>query len=74
MKDSIQLPKVNERKLQSKQMQTKLELKIKESINELEKEFSYEFLPYEVDNVLLGIVKTNHTSYLNQALGFDTIS
>jgi hypothetical protein len=71
--DKMQLPKVNERKQQSKIQQNALKLKIIETIQEFEKQNDYKFEPYEVDNILLEMVKRNHESYLNSKFGYDTV-
>jgi len=69
----MQLPKVNERKQQSKIQQNSLKLKIMETIQEFEKQNNYKFESYEVDNILLEMVKRNHESYLNTKFGYDTV-
>lgn len=71
--DKMQLPKVNERKQQSKIQQNSLKLKIMETIQEFEKQNNYKFESYEVDNILLEMVKRNHESYLNTKFGYDTV-
>jgi hypothetical protein len=71
--DKMQLPKVNERKQQSKIQQTSLKLELMKTIQKFEKEHDYQFESYEVDNVLLEIIKRNHESYLNTKLGYDTV-
>ena len=67
------LPKVNERKAKSNEMQLELEIKLRKMIKEFEKEKKYEFKSYEIDNVLLDLVKKNHERYLRADLGNDMI-
>lgn len=71
--DKIQLPKINKRKQQSKIQQTSLSLEIYNTIEKFEKDSGYKFEPYEVDNILLEMVKRNHESYLNTKFGYDTV-
>ena len=71
--DKMQLPKVNERKQQSKIQQTSLKLEIIKTIKRFEEENDYEFESYEVDNILLEIIKQNHESYINGKFGYDTV-
>ena len=70
--DNMRLPKINLRKQQSRVMQNLLESKIQQSIIDLEKENNYKFESYEVDNVLLDMIKNNHRSYLISQFGYDT--
>lgn len=67
------LPKINERKSQSNEMQLKLEIRLREVIRTFGEEYDYKFLSYEVDNVLLGIVKKNHELYLRSEYGNDMV-
>ena len=62
--DEIQLPKVNEKLQKSRSMQNKLALGIYKVLKDLEKENDYQFMSWEVDNVLLDIVKKNHERYI----------
>lgn len=71
--DKMQLPKVNERKQQSKIQQNALKLELMKTIQEFEKSNNYKFESYEVDNILLEMVKRNHESYLNTKFGYDTV-
>ena len=71
--DKMQLPKVNERKQQSKIQQTSLKLELMKTIEKFEKENNYQFESYEVDNILLEMVKLNHEAYLNTKFGYDTV-
>ena len=71
--DDMKLPKVNEPKEESKINQTYLRLELLKTIEKFEKENSYKFETYEVDNVLLEIIKRNHESYLNTKFGYDTV-
>ncbi|MFA5585572.1 MAG: hypothetical protein WDA02_03385 [Saccharofermentanales bacterium] len=71
--DKMQLPKVNERKQQSKIQQTSLKLELMKTIEKFEKENNYQFESYEVDNILLEMVKRNHELYLNTKFGYDTV-
>ncbi len=67
------LPKVNERKAKSNEMQLELEIKLRKTIKEFEKENDYELRSYERDNVLLNLIKKNHESYLRSDFGNDMI-
>ena len=67
------LPKINTRKHQSHEMQTELELKFRRLISQFEKEKNYEFKAYEIDNMLLNIIKKNHEAYIRNDFGSDTI-
>ncbi len=69
----MDLPKVNERKQQSKIQQNALKLELMKTIEEFEKKNNYKFESYEVDNILLEMVKRNHESYLNTKFGYDTV-
>jgi len=71
--DKMQLPKVNQRKLQSKIQQTSLKLELMKTIKKFEEKNDYQFESYEVDNILLEIIKRNHESYLNTKFGYDTV-
>jgi hypothetical protein len=71
--DDMDLPKVNERKQQSKIQQNALKLELMKTIKEFEKQNNYKFESYEVDNILLEMVKRNHESYLNTKFGYDTV-
>lgn len=71
--DEMDLPKVNERKQESKIKQTSLRLEIYKTIQKFEKDNDYKFEPYEVDNILLEMVKRNHELYLNTKFGYDTV-
>ena len=71
--DEMQLPKVNERKQQSNIQQTSLKLELIKTIEKFEKENNYQFESYEVDNILLDMIKRNHESYLNSKFGYDTV-
>ena len=69
----MDLPKVNKRKQQSKIQQNALKIEIIKTIQEFEKQNDYHFQPYEVDNILLEMVKRNQESYLNAKFGYDTV-
>ena len=71
--DNIHLPKTNPRKLDSKMKQTSLRIAIYDIIKKVEEENNYKFEPYEVDNVLLELVKRNQESYLNTKFGYDMV-
>ena len=71
--DNMKLPKVNQRKAESKRMQLELEIKFNEMIEVFEKENNYKFKIYEIDNMLLSLVKRNHESYLRTDFGNDMI-
>ena len=65
----MELPKLNERKQQSKVQQTMLKLKLMEVIDKFEEYHGYTFEPYEVDDVLLDMIKRNHEEYLKARFG-----
>lgn len=65
----MELPKLNMRKKQSKLMQTKLKLELLKLIDKFETENDYKFEAYEVDNMLLSVVKENHEGYLRAKFG-----
>ena len=69
----MNLPKLNERKSKSNIYQNKLAIEIIKTIENIEKENNYEFEPYEIDNVLLEMIKKNHKSYLRSKFGNDII-
>jgi hypothetical protein len=71
--DKMQLPKVNERKQQSKIQQTSLKLELMKTIEKFQKDNNYQFESYEVDNILLDMIKRNHESYLITKFGYDTV-
>jgi len=71
--DKMQLPKVNERKQQSKIQQTSLKLELMKTIEKFQKDNAYQFESYEVDNVLLDMIKRNHESYLITKFGYDMV-
>lgn len=71
--DKMQLPKVNERKQESNIRQTSLKLELVKTIEKYERENNYQFEPYEVDNILLDMIKRNHESYLNGKFGYDSV-
>ena len=69
--DDMQLPKVNKRKQQSNSIQKCLKNEITRVIKEMENRSGYKFESYEVDNVLLEMVKQNQEAYLNQKFGYE---
>lgn len=69
----MELPKLNKRKRQSKIHQSSLKNELLKTIERFEYGNEYKFEPYEVDNILLDIIKQNHISYLNAKFGDDTI-
>lgn len=69
----MQLPKGNERKLQSKAQQNALKKKLIQTVKEFQDQNNYEFLAYEVDNIFLEIIKEHHESYLDAKFGYDTV-
>ncbi len=71
--DKMKLPKVNERKLKSNILQNSLTVELWKAIKTFEVENDYKFDSFEVNNVLLDMVKKNHESYLNCKFGFDRI-
>jgi hypothetical protein len=71
--DEMKLPKVNKRKEQSKIQQVSLKMEIFKTIKKFEEENNYKFESYEVDNILLDMIKRNHESYLITKFGYDII-
>lgn len=71
--DEMKLPKVNQRKQQSKVICNKLENKIRKLIDDFQEENIYKFESYEIDNIFLKMIKGNHESYLRTKFGDDTI-
>lgn len=71
--DKMQLPKINKRKQRSKIQQNALYLEIAKTIEKFEKDNDYKFESYEVDNILLDMIKRNHESYLRSRFGNDTV-
>ena len=72
--NKMQLPKINGRKQKSKSYQNSLKMELLQTIAKFEEDSGYEFESYEIDNILLEIIKRNHESYLNARFGYDTIS
>ena len=62
--NKIKLPKVNERLDLAKRMSDSLELKIIESIQELEFLKNYKFETYEIDSVLSRLIKRHQDDYI----------
>lgn len=71
MLEGMQLPKINQRKQESRQACLQLRIDIRKSIEKLEKDIDYEFLSYEIDSVLLEMIQDNHRSYLKHKFGAD---
>ena len=69
----MKLPKVNIRKQESREHQFTLYGKIRETIANYQNETKYEFETYEIDNVLLEMIKRHHEGYLNVKFGTDAI-
>ena len=69
----MELPKVNIRKQESREHQFGLIVKLRETIANYQKENKYEFETYEIDNVLLEMIKRHHESYLTVKFGTDAI-
>lgn len=69
--DEMQLPKVNERKDESRSHQDALRVILRLAIRNFENDTNYKFEPYEIDNVLLDMVKRSHESYLTSKFGND---
>ena len=67
------LPTANERKSKSNEMQLELEIKFRKMIKAFEEENKYEFECYEIDNMLLKVIKNNHERYLRNKFGDDMI-
>jgi len=65
------LPKVNEKRQLSQELQMTLKNEIHEAIRKIEKSNNYEFEVFEVDYVLLDMVKSHHTMYLNMKFKTD---
>jgi len=65
------LPAINMRKQESKQQQLSLKLEILKTIQKFEEKEEYEFESYEIDNMLLEMIKRNHESYLTEKFGTD---
>ncbi len=61
----IKLPKVNEQRQLSQSLQFELKNAIHQSIRKIERVNNYEFEVFEVDWVLLDMIKSHHTMYLN---------
>jgi len=71
--DNMPLPQVNERRQESTIQQRKLRIMIEESIEKYQIDNSYRFEKYEIDNVLLEIVKRRHESYIRVKFGNETL-
>lgn len=71
--NKMKLPKVNERKQQSKIQQNALKYQLIKTIEQFQQDNNYKFEPYEVDNILLEMIKRNHESYLTTKFGYDTV-
>lgn len=56
---------VNDKRQESKIQQNALAIELLKTIERFEKESKYQFEVYEVDNVLLDIVKRNHEEYIH---------
>ena len=67
--DEMQLPKENERRSKSNNLQSHLKAEIIDTIMKFQSKSNYTFESYEVDNVLLSIVQRHHESYLDQKFG-----
>jgi hypothetical protein len=67
------MPKLNMRKHTSSIQQKALNIELLKTIELFEKTNEYEFLSYEIDNVLLDIVKKRHEIYLLAEFGHTTI-
>lgn len=67
------LPKLNKRKHESIIKQNELSCKLFRFIEQFEKENNYKFESYEIDNVLLNIIKNNHEYYIRAKFGNDLI-
>lgn len=67
----MKLPKVNQRKQMSYDNQTNLRIQINQLIREYQKENNYTFETYEIDNVLLDIVKSRHVNYIQTKFSED---
>lgn len=58
------LPKVNEAEAESEEKRIQLELKLRNTISQFERDNNYKFQLFELDNVLLSILKKNCEMYL----------
>ncbi len=61
------LPKTDSRKAESESMQIELQRKFLELIKDIEKQNNYKFKSFEIDNMLLSVIKKNHEAYLHTA-------
>ena len=58
------LPKINEAEADSEEKRIQLELQIRKTIANFERDNNYKFQLFELDNVLLSILKKNSEMYL----------
>lgn len=70
--DDMALPKSNETRQKSIFFQRALKTAILNTITKMETENDYHFQPYEIDDVLLDILKQHHNSYLIGKFGLPT--
>lgn len=65
----MEMPKLNQRKHQSNIHQMSLEIEIYKAIEKYEKDNNYQFESFELDNVLLTMIKRSHEEYLKYKFG-----
>jgi hypothetical protein len=71
--DNMKLPSVNERRQLSNTQRQRLNREIRDTINRLQAESGYVFEQYEVDEVLLDLVKSSQESYIVKKFGNNQI-
>jgi hypothetical protein len=72
--DEMQLPECNQKRLLSQMMLNQLEIELKSTIENFQNQNNYSFKPYELDFMLLSIIKSHHESYIMMKFGEKTIS
>lgn len=63
------LPKINEKEILSEEMRLKFLLEFDKLLKDFEKKEKYQFKSFELDYLLIEIVKKNHELYLRNAFG-----
>lgn len=58
------LPKINESQAESEEKRIELELQIRKTISNFERDNNYKFQLFELDNILLSMLKKNSEMYL----------
>lgn len=69
MENTKKLPQINERSLESSSHRGSLEIAIYRVIEKYEQDSGYQFETYEIDSVLLKLIKRHHESYINMKFG-----